>query len=392
MTEASTAFSQSRPVSLRLKLRVSHGLPHLPQGRLRTVNHYIMVCTIFPCRILLWISPCNLADMLQNRIRWRHAYFGKGPFIKSSIHISIHFLHPSMAPSIKALLPSSKVASCFLLSPKRKAASPSALGQGYSFTGTISTLTSTSEMILFEKQLLPQSRFPRHIRSSSHLVKHMCSYTLYTPLSPSQLSHLLTSQACFPERLPTASPAKRRPDTQRSVEKNRNQAPFPTVTPWVVDFFFALLACKPLRRTHLGEKCLRSEACRSVKHLPIPDGCLKNLHMTEGSIQCSAPESEPCQHLWVVQHWLELQSRNMSEALTLPFSAASARGKDSSSSLLLKACWRVRWFHSAFAACVVLMLASRWLHEQKCFLRFLLQLFFFHVEAFPRKLPTLLYV
>ena len=32
MTEASTAFSQSRPVSLRLKLRVSHGLPHLLQG------------------------------------------------------------------------------------------------------------------------------------------------------------------------------------------------------------------------------------------------------------------------------------------------------------------------------------------------------------------------
>ena len=161
MTEASTAFSQSRPVSLRLKLRVSHGLPHLPQGMINNgqlENYMLPPCLPTRGIITSWCAQPFLAEfysgslpatlMMCFKIHWRRAYFGKGPFIKSSIHISIHFLHPSMAPSIKALLPSSKVASCFLLSPKRKAASPSALGQGYSFTGTISTLTSTSEMII----------------------------------------------------------------------------------------------------------------------------------------------------------------------------------------------------------------------------------------------------
>ena len=142
----------------------------------------------------------------------------------------------------------------------------------------------------------------------------MCSYTLYTLLSPCQLSHLLTSQACFPARLPTASPAKRkagsffgqlkRTEIKHHFQRSRGHAR-------LLIFFFALLACKPLSRTHLGEKCLRSEACRSetsahtgwMSKEPSHDCC---------SIQCSAPESEPCQHLWVVQHWLELQSRNMS--------------------------------------------------------------------------------
>ena len=169
-----------------------------------------------------------------------------------------------MAPSIKALLLSSKVASCFLLSPKRKAASPSALGQGYSSTGTISTLTSTSENDLGLISNYCHNLDFLAIFKRSHLVKHMCSYMLYTPLSPSQLSHLLTSQGLFsPHGFQQLRLLKGRPDTQGSVEKNRNQAPFPTVTQGYL-FLFRLVGLQTSQVcTHLGEKCLRSEACRS---------------------------------------------------------------------------------------------------------------------------------
>ena len=134
----------------------------------------------FFCRILLWISPCNLDHVFQNRIRWRHAFWEIGPFIKSSIHISIHFLHLSVAPSIKALLLSSKVASCFLLSPKRKVASPSALGEsqeGYSFIRTKRKLAS--EMIFSIGNYCHNLDYLA-IFKCYHLVKHISNYTLYS--------------------------------------------------------------------------------------------------------------------------------------------------------------------------------------------------------------------
>ena len=153
---------------------------------------------------------------------------------------------------------------------------------------------------------------------------------LYTPLSPSQLSHLLTSQGLFfPHGFQQLRLLKGRPDTQGSVEKEPKSSTISNGHARLLIFVSPCWLAKPLRFVLIWVKSVLDRRPAGLKHLPTPDGCLKNLHMTEGSIQCSAPESEPCQHLWV-------------QCLTFPFSAASARGKDSSSSSVLKACWRVR--------------------------------------------------
>ena len=143
---------------------------HVHQGGV-SLHHGVHM--FFCGRILLRISPC--VSKPNPLAPGAMPSLGRDPRSNHQLNISIHFLHLSMAPSIKALLLSSKVASCFLLSPKRKVASPSALGQeGYSFTRTS---IRTLEMILFDKQLLPQSRFPRHIQTLSS-GKNMSSYTL----------------------------------------------------------------------------------------------------------------------------------------------------------------------------------------------------------------------
>lgn len=91
-------------------------------------------------------------------------------------------------------------------------------------------LLSTSEMILFDKQLLPQSRFPRHIQTFSSGKTHVQLYAIHPSFTVSTLSSTDISRPVFPHGFQQLRLLKGRPDTQGSVEKNRNQAPFPTVT------------------------------------------------------------------------------------------------------------------------------------------------------------------
>ena len=194
------------------------------------------------------------------------------------------------------------------------------------------------------------------------------------------------------------------------------------------------LACKHLKRTHpsgwieallppqhavLLERnlCLRSEAWRyseTSSHTGMD--VQKKLWMNEDGIQRSAAE------IWAFPMG--------SSALTCSFSASHIRfwrswifdlrlqetleKNQESSSLLFKACLR-RWFHSTICSLGRLDVGFQMLHERKCFLCFLpvskgklqqekeklekrfcdvdasSRTVFLAVEAFLRKLPTLLY-
>ena len=226
--------------------------------------HYIMVCTTFPCRILLWISPCNPDDVFQNRIRWRQCLFWEGTLYQI-INPYINPL-PSSPPwhlpsRLFCYLLRWPAASCFPPKGKLLPLLPSA-------KATAPPEQSAHWLVplkwsWFDKQLLPQSRFPRHIQTFSSGKTHVQLYAIRPSFTVSTLSSTDISRPVFPHGFQQLRLLKGRPDTQGSVEKNRNQAPFPTVTQgyW---FLFRLVGLQTSQVcTHLGEKCLRSEACRS---------------------------------------------------------------------------------------------------------------------------------